>query len=178
MSHEPDHAKVERFASLLATSQRPVFLYAMGLLHHAADAEEVLQETNLVLWRKFDQYQSGTDFARWACSVAHFEILKYREKKGRKERLFSDEFIEILAQQAPPSIDVLESRRAALHQCLTKLKDPDRKLVLDRYQAQATTRSVAESEGRSVQGTRKALHRIRASLMACVERSLERESHS
>jgi len=169
--------KVERFAQLLATCQRRVFLYALGLVHNAADAEEILQETNLVLWRKFDQYQPGTDFAGWACRVAYYEVLKFREKRARDERIFSSDFIEALATESERSSDLLDARREALVRCLGKLSQNDRQLVTRRYQERATTRSVAEALGRSVQGTRKALHRIRMALLACIQRTLAAEEH-
>jgi RNA polymerase sigma-70 factor (ECF subfamily) len=163
---------------LLATCQRRVFLYALGLLHNAADAEEVLQETNLVLWRKFDEFKPGTDFDRWACRVAHYEVLKFREKRSRTARLFSEGFIEALAVVAENGFDQLEPRRTALVRCLGKLHDMDRRLITERYQGQATTESVAHALGRSVQGTRKALHRIRMALLACIERTLAAEERA
>jgi RNA polymerase sigma-70 factor (ECF subfamily) len=172
---ESESSKVEKFATLLATCQRQVFLYVMGLVHHAADAEEVLQETNLVLWRKFHEYQPATEFGRWACSVAYYEVLKLREKKMRHQQLFSNEFVESLAAAGPPSADALQSRREALQGCLAKLNQEDRQLILSRYQPAANTRSVAKSLGRSAQGTRRALHRIRTALLACIERTLSRE---
>lgn len=175
MPSRADSAKIEQFAQLLATCQRQVFVYAMSLLHNAADAEEVLQETNLVLWRKFDQYEPGTEFGRWATKIAHFEVLKVRQKKG-PQRLLSDEFVESLASAAPPPAELLEARRRALLQCLAKLSAADRHLVTLRYQPAANTRSVAESLGRSMQGTRKALHRIRTALGACIDRTLAREN--
>jgi len=169
--------KAERFVRLLATCQRRVFLYALGLVSNAADAEEILQETNLVLWRKFDQYQPGTDFAHWACRIAHFEVLKFRERRARERRLFTSEFIEALAVDSEEALDELDARREALAACLEKLRKTDRQLVLRRYQERATTRSVAKALGRSVQGTRKSLHRIRMALLACIERTLAAEEH-
>ena len=169
---------MERFAQLLARCQRRVFLYALGLVHHAADAEEILQETNLVLWRKFDQYQAGTDFGRWACRIAHYEVLKFREKAARRARLFSGPFIDSLAAEAEKSMDLLDARRKALTCCLGKLTRRDRQLVTLRYQQGATTRNVAEALERSVQGTRKALHRIRAALLTCIERTLAVEQRT
>ncbi len=169
--------KAERFVRLLATCQRRVFLYALGLVYNAADAEEILQETNLVLWRKFDQYQPGTNFAHWACRIAHFEVLKFRERQARQRRLFTSEFIEALAVDSEESLDELDARREALAACLEKLRKTDRQLVLRRYQERATTRSVAKALGRSVQGTRKSLHRIRMALLACIERTLTAEEH-
>ena len=169
--------KVERFAQLLAKCQRRVFLYALGLVHNAADAEEVLQQTNLVLWRKFDQYQPGTDFARWACRIAYYEVLKFRERRSREARLFSNQFVETLAVESQSSMDLWDARREALVRCLKKLTERDRQLVLWRYQENATTRSVAEALGRSIQGTRKSLHRIRIALLGCIERTLAAEEH-
>jgi RNA polymerase sigma-70 factor (ECF subfamily) len=174
----PDPARIEIFTRLLATCQRRVFLYALGLLHNAADAEEVLQETNLVLWRKFDQYLPGTDFGRWACRIAQFEVLRFREKRAQAQRLFSNRFIEGLVEAAEQSLDQADDRRAALAHCLGKLRDSDRQLIARRYEAGATTESVAQAFGRSVQGTRKTLHRIRAALLECIERTLAREDRA
>jgi RNA polymerase sigma-70 factor (ECF subfamily) len=147
------------------------------LLHNAADAEEVLQETNLVLWRKFDQFQPGTEFDRWACRIAYYETLKFREKT-KKERFFSNDFIETLATETEASLEPLDRRRDALTGCLGKLKERDRQLILSRYQSRATTRGIAEALGRSVQGTRKSLHRIRTLLLACIERTLAAEERA
>jgi RNA polymerase sigma-70 factor, ECF subfamily len=168
-------AGIEQFGQLLAKCQRPVFLYAMSLLHNAADAEEVLQETNVVLWQKFEQYRPGTDFVRWAYGIAYYEVLKVREKQSRRHRLFSDDFFARLAVEAQEPSELLEARRQALTGCLQKLAERDRTLILHRYQPSATTRSLAETLGRSLQGTRKSLHRIRSMLLHCVQRTLSRE---
>ena len=69
----------EDFVLLLATCQRPIFLYAMSLLGNVQDAEDVVQESGLVLWKKFHEYQPGTDFVRWACQIARYQSLKLRD---------------------------------------------------------------------------------------------------
>lgn len=169
------HEVVEEFARLLAGCQRKVFLYVLALIHNPADAEEVLQETNLVLWRKFDQYTPGTDFARWACRVAYFEVQKYRRRKARGAALLSDAMVETLAAEAEQQTDLVDRRRSALRKCLQKLPDKWRRLVVWRYQPRATTRAVAEAAGRSVEATRRALHRIRMNLLECIRRTLAAE---
>lgn len=167
--------KAEAFARLLGRCQRKVFLYVLGLIHNAADAEEVQQETNVILWRKFDEYKPGTSFESWACRVAYFEVLKYREKAARHRRVFSAELVETLADEAEKFADEFDDRRDALEGCLTRLRDVDRALVLRRYQPGVSTRKLAESMGRSVQGTRKSLHRIRMTLLECIQRKLAAE---
>lgn len=167
--------KMELFASLLATCQRKVFLYIMALVHNPTDAEEILQETNLILWRKFEQYRPGTDFAQWACRVAYYEVLKYREKRAKQEHLFSTQFLEQFADEVENFLQQADLRREALTGCVQKLRHQDRQLLWQRYQPTATTRSVAEALGRSIQGTRKSLHRIRTTLLECIRRTLARE---
>lgn len=176
-ANQDSSQKAERFARLLGRCQRKVFLYALGLIHNAADAEDILQETNVVLWRKFDEYEPGTSFESWACRVAYFEVLKQREKLARDRRVFSTSLVETLSAEAEKVADEFDDRRDALEGCLTKLRDVDRTLVLGRYQPGATTRGLAESMGRSVQGTRKSLHRIRMSLLECIQRTLAAEEH-
>lgn len=171
-----DH-EVERFTRLLARCQRRIFVYAMSLLHDPNDAEDVLQETNLVLWKKFNEYERGTDFARWACRVAYYEVLKVRRKNGRSARLFSNRFIETLAAGCERNMCEWDDRQEALQRCVGKLNDCDRELVRSRYEPGATTRSVAETSQRSVQGTRKSLLRIRNALFVCVRRALSSRDH-
>ena len=168
--------KGELFARLVGRCQRKVFLYALGLIHNATDAEEIVQETNVVLWRKFDEYEPGTSFESWACRVAYFEVLKFREKSARQRRVFSARLVETLAAEAEEVADEFDDRRDALEGCLTRLRDVDRTLVLQRYQPGATTRGLAESRGRSVQGTRRSLHRIRMTLLECIQRQLAAEA--
>ena len=74
----------------------------------------------------------------------------------REKRLFSDRFLSALAAKSEPSVDVLDARRHALQSSLKKLAEGDRRLILSRYQPSASTATVAEALGRSMQGTRKA----------------------
>lgn len=171
MSGASTSPKVEEYARLLATCQRRVFLYVLSLTGNPSDAEEILQETNLVLWRKFDEFKPGTDFAQWATKIAYYEVLKYRRQKPSHGICFSNDFMESLAAEMDedPSAD---QRRDALSMCMEKLHPKDRDLIVRRYQPRATTRTVAEALQRSVQGTRRSLQRIRAGLLGCIERTL------
>ncbi len=174
MSGASTSPKVEEYARLLATCQRRVFLYVLGLTGNPSDAEEILQETNLVLWRKFDEFKPGTDFTRWATKIAYYEVLKFRREKPSRGICFSNDFMEALAEEINEDA-LVDLRRDALRECMEKLHPKDRDLIVRRYQPQANTRSVAEALQRSVQGTRRSLQRIRAGLLGCIERTLAQE---
>jgi RNA polymerase sigma-70 factor (ECF subfamily) len=168
-------ARAERFATLLGGAQRKLFLYILSLVPNPADAEDILQETNLVLWRKFGEFQPGTDFIGWACKVAFYEVLKHRQAGSRKPLPLSEATLALLAQDAEDVLGEVDSRREALLRCLGKLREPVRHMIRLRYQLGVDTRAVAEAVGRSLEATRRALHRARVALLRCIERELARE---
>jgi RNA polymerase sigma-70 factor (ECF subfamily) len=168
-------ARAERFATLLGGAQRKLFLFILSFVPNPADAEDILQETNLVLWRKFDDFRPGTDFTRWACKVAFYEVLKHRQAGIRKALPLSEGTMALVAQDAEEALGEADSRREALFRCLEKLREPIRRMLRLRYQLGADTRAVAEAVGRSVEATRRALHRARVALLRCIQRELARQ---
>ncbi len=148
----------------------------MSLLGNVDDAEEVVQESGLVLWEKFHEYRPGTDFVRWACQIARFHSLKLRARRFRGPKLFSNEFLAMFAaaSEEKPRAE-LEARRQAILQCMQELKLTDQDLIARRYHKGASTRDVAAALNRSAQGTRRSLQRIREALARCVRRKLVRE---
>jgi RNA polymerase sigma-70 factor (ECF subfamily) len=167
---EPKH--VEAFVQVLTRDQRRILLYIHSLIPNWGEAEEVLQNTNLVLWRKYGEFQLGTNFYGWACSVAHLEVLKWRERRARDSKTLSVEFIDEVGRELVRQGDLIERRHQALAACLDKLRDYDRRLILLRYSDGATTQSVAESLNRPIKSIYAAVNRIRDSLLECINRTL------
>jgi RNA polymerase sigma-70 factor, ECF subfamily len=173
---EPQDAANGEFTALFSTCQRSLFLFSMSLLGNVADAEEVVQDCGLILWKKFHEFQPGTSFIHWACQVARFQALKVREKRFRGPHLFSNDFMASFAVAInDESLAKLELRREAFAECIKRLSPADRELIIRRYREGTSTREVAESLERSVQGTRRSLQRIREALAECVRRKLARE---
>jgi len=142
----------------------------LTLLPNWNDAEEVLQETSLVLWRKFADFQPGTSYISWANRVAYFEVHKFRSRQKRAGQLFSNDLIDMLAEQSDDMRDLLTDQQEALQYCLEKLPDADRRLITSRYQGGATTRSLAQELSRSLESVCNSLKRIRLVLLRCIQR--------
>ncbi|HAB15796.1 MAG TPA: hypothetical protein DCE44_05025 [Verrucomicrobiales bacterium] len=49
-------ADQQRFLSLFLRSERDVFRYVAALVPNVADAGDIVQQTALALWEKFDAY--------------------------------------------------------------------------------------------------------------------------
>ncbi|MFO0807919.1 MAG: sigma-70 family RNA polymerase sigma factor [Gemmataceae bacterium] len=175
MSREVDD-RVDEFVRLLAQHQRRLYLYVVSLVPRPGDAEEVLQETNLVLWREFGQFRPGTNFAAWACRVAFHQVLAWRKKRQRDRLEFSDEFLAAVAAEAEATDELLECRCRALATCLTRLPPHHRTLIQLRYSEGHGIDTIAEQLGRTVDAVYRALSRIRRELHECVTRSLAQEA--
>jgi RNA polymerase sigma-70 factor (ECF subfamily) len=145
----------------------------MSLLGNVDDAEEVVQESGLVLWKKFAEYRPGTDFIRWACQIARFQSLKVRARRFRGPQVFSNDFLAMIAAASEEKSQAeLEARQKAISQCMQELRAADQDLIARRYRKDGSTREAAEALKRSVQGTRRSLQRIREILAKCVRRKL------
>ncbi len=163
----------EQIVQLIGGCQRPLFLYLMGLLCSRDLTEDVLQETNLVIWRKRAQYQPGTNFFAWACKVGFFEACKARQQRRRKVPVFSDVFLDTIAPELFAVAEAAGPLQAALLDCVEELPPDDRELLERRYAEEATVRSVAASVGRSTAAIYKSLSRIHRTLFDCITGKLD-----
>ena len=163
----------DEFTRVFTVNQRAIYLYIRSLVANSADVDELWQETNLVLWQRFADYRPGTNFLAWARRIAYNKVLNYRTRR-RPPLQFSGDFLQRLAssdrifEQHLPWLD-------ALKQCADKLPPPDRELIELRYGTGADCRSVAQALRRPIQSVYKAVGRIRASLLECIQREVAKE---
>lgn len=170
-----DVAREERFLQLFLASERRIHAFILSLVPNWNDADDLLQETSAVVWRRLDEFQSGTDFVAWALSIARYQVLNYRKKKLAHHTRFSDTAFEALAADIATASEGSDARRDALEHCLSKLRPDDRELIRLRYQPDATTQAVAERLGRALKTVYKALNKIHERLLDCVRRTLTLE---
>lgn len=166
------------FVQLFTRHQRRVYLYILAQVPNPVEAEEILQETNVVIWNKFQQFQSGTNFFAWAARIASFEVMKYRDRRRRERLCFSSELVAQIAAESLENADHLGRRRQALMQCLSKLSSRDRELVQSRYAPGESGKGLAERVGRPANSVYQSLSRIRRALFECVNRSLAEEANA
>ncbi len=167
----------EEFARQFAQHQRLLFGYLVTLLGDPAAAEDVFQETCVVLLREREKYQPGSKFVSWATTIAYNQVRRYRREKKQRSRMFGDDLLAQIADEASTRSDELVARREALTACLSKLNDEDRRLVMVAYQESASLKSAAEKLDRPVNTVYKSLNRIRGNLYDCIQRAISSEEH-
>jgi RNA polymerase sigma-70 factor (ECF subfamily) len=166
---ENQSARQQRFLSLFLRSEREIFRYVAALVPNVADAEDIVQQTAIALWEKFDAYDPAQPFTPWACRFALNKARQWIERRQRWQALLQGGLAEQLAQRREELRPELECRLKHLESCLAKLPAEQRSLVEGYYYRRSRIEELAESTGRTVAATYKALQRIRQALLLCVE---------
>ena len=162
----------KQFLSLFMANERRIYNFILSLVGNYSDADDLMQETAVVMLRRFDEFEAEGNFAAWGMQVARYKILNFRKRRGNKLRLFSSEAFERIIAQSEVLIERDDERMRALQDCVLKLNENDRRLISMRYENEITTREVAERIGRSVEGLYQSLARIHKLLLQCINRTL------
>lgn len=172
----PQKDLYEAFVQVFVRHEPNLRSFVRPLVRTWDDVEEVMQQTCLVLWRKYAEFQPGSDFLSWGCTIARYEVLKFRRSRARDKHHFGDELILHLADEGAEESRRLERERRALDTCIQRLPEEQRDLIERCYGGEMKINEVAEVLGRSATSLYKALNRIRQVLLECIERSLAQEA--
>jgi RNA polymerase sigma-70 factor (ECF subfamily) len=177
MGGEYSQQRKEEFASILQQHQSRLFGYIHSLVRDLNDADDLFQQTTIILWKKFDEFDRQRSFFSWACGVARLEIANFLRSRGRQRLYFRDDLSLLLVEaQAEMTNEELEDRRDALARCVEKLGPRDRELLTECYGEASGVHEAAHRRGRSPQSVYNSLRRIRRALFACITRTLAHES--
>lgn len=168
--------KSEYFVQLLAENQNRIFGYVFSLLGDHNRAADVVQETNLVMWRKIDDFDPERSFLPWAFAVARFQVLAHLRDSKRDRLLLDGDLVEMLATESEEQASRIDEFREMLRPCLQRLTPSNRDLIERRYYRGMSVASVAEAVDRSVSAVKVALLRVRRSLAECVDQKMAAKS--
>ena len=165
----------EDFVYQITDWQNRLFGYLVTLLGNVHDARDVLQETNLVLWRKAGEGEEIRDFGAWAKRCAQFQALAFLRDRKRDRHVFDEETMmrliddEAAEQERAPDD---EERSIALRDCLAGMAEDKRRLLRERYQEERSIRELATGLGKKESAIKMKLMRLRKLLLGCMEGKL------
>ncbi len=162
----------EQFVKQLTEHQNRLFGYVFSLLGDHARSADVLQETNLTLWRKLDEFDDKRPFLPWAFGVARLQVLAHMRDQKRDKLLLDTQLAETMSREAEQGIEQFEAIRSALRPCIQLLTPANQELVKGRYIRDRSIADLATQLDRSVGSVKVALLRIRRQLSECVKRRL------
>jgi RNA polymerase sigma-70 factor (ECF subfamily) len=161
----PQHR--ESLPELIGRHRRALLAYIFAIVRDHHRAEDVYQETMLVLARQWDTYETVHSFHSLSREIARRQALAALRKDQRAPLLLSDEALDALdaafgAEVAPePPVE-------ALDHCLEKAPGFWRNVVRLRYWECLSVIDIAEALGRSPNTISVTLNRMRLRLADCI----------
>src|SRR5437660_476134 len=116
--NEPDRHEEFMRAFIVAEPKLRAYAYSCGLSRE--QAEDLIQEEALVLWRRYDSYDRTRPFLPWALGIAHHLIQKGRQA-SRQTLILSSGLAEQVARTYAEMADEIDRRQGALRHCVDKL---------------------------------------------------------
>ncbi|MDP4624534.1 MAG: sigma-70 family RNA polymerase sigma factor [Akkermansiaceae bacterium] len=173
-SNNPDSDRGQLFSKLLIANRHRIYGFIYSLVQNHQGAEDLMQEVSMVLWRRFDQFEEGTDFAVWAFAVARYCTLNWRRKQARLPLALDDEDLMRLVDESMVVGCESSDLRDDLHHCLGKLPDKLRKILWARYQKEEGANDIAANQGLSVRSVYLFLEKAHSLLLGCMQRRMNR----
>jgi RNA polymerase sigma-70 factor (ECF subfamily) len=166
-------AKTEQFIHLLSSNHYRIYAFIQSLVVNESDADDIMQDTSTIIWKKFDSFKAGTDFVAWGITIAKYRVLEYQKKK--KGYALSEETLQLLADESERMMPQLESKFQALKDCVSKLNEQDKTILNLRYTYSYSAKMIARRIGTTINMVYRNMSRIKLLLTQCVHRRLSAE---
>jgi len=162
----------DEFVLDLTQCQQRLYGYIFRRVANREQAREVLQQTNLMLCRKANDFEPGTNFNAWAITVAHYQILSYRKTQARDRLVFTDEVFAVVAEREDEN-EMRDKVLRYLRSCLEAMSSENQLVIKLRYEGGFAMEQIAMKVGKKVGAVRVKLHRLRCNLRDCVQNQLQ-----
>lgn len=159
----------DEFIQLLTVHQPHLQGFIVASLGNRSDCDDVLQKTNLVLWKKSAEFRAGAPFLPWALAIARFEVLAFCRDRQRDRLVFHDDVAELMSEEAFPEMNDVPERQKALQKCVERLSDTQKEVLRLRYVGNKRIREVSELTRRTATSIKVMLFRTRKTLKKCIE---------
>lgn len=164
------------FELLVRENSGQLAAYLRTLVRDPGLVDDLIQETFITAWQKFDEFDQTRPLAPWLRGIA----LNLARNAGRRRQrdclIFTDSVGEIIEStiRAIESSggDNWEQKTAALAKCVDLLKPKSRELLQLRYENGLNASEIAAKTDSSAAGIRKQLQRIRSTLASCVKQRI------
>ena len=162
----------ERFISLMTRHQPDIRAFLSSVVWDRHRVEDLLQETALVLWRKYDTYDPSRSFGAWARGIALNLARQSQDRHKASEVALSAPALQAVARAYDATPEFGSDRQEALRTCLEGLPDPSRRILALRYENSMTLDAIARRLEKRLEAVHMTLSRIRAKLLSCVRQKI------
>jgi len=173
-----DADRQAQFLRLFLSTERELFRYVTAIVPSVEDASEIVQQTALLLWAKFDQYDSSQPFTPWACGFALNVARQWMASRRRWASILESGVSQMLLARRAELLPDLDKRLQHLESCLGKLTEQQRTLIERYYWRREGVIVISQELRVSAEAVYKSLQRIRHRLRACIDVAIQSDGSS
>jgi RNA polymerase sigma-70 factor (ECF subfamily) len=160
------------FVELFRAINRRVLMFAMRLLGDRQDAEEVLNDTALELWRHPDRFRGDSRFMTYVLGIAHHAACSRLRSRGRREADAGDDIEEVADDDSTPFDMVWKKETlAAVGRCMDGLSERRRVIVHLAYFEDMSREEIGRIIGCEANAVRQHLCQALRKMKPCLARS-------
>lgn len=168
--YNKDNERYNEYIDNIAKYQKKLYAYIFTLVMDSFAANDILQETNITLWKKYKSFKPGTNFNAWAYRIASYQVKAYtRDKKRQKWITLDNNLIDDISNIIIDKHKKFDIRYGALEKCIEKISASDRNYLIERYINELSLEKLSKKFNRSIGALKQVYHRIRSKLRKCVE---------
>ena len=172
---EHRHADVGEFEHLVREHQAGLRAFIRALGADEVWVDDLAQETFIVAYRRFDDFETGTDFGKWLRGIARNLVANEHRKNTRRSRLLPFAVTEVLLDQTGGTNDLdpdLGRLLPLMHECVGRLPEHSRELLRHRYDAGKNASVLARELHMTADAVRQTLMRLRVAVKNCIEKKM------
>ena len=145
------------FEQLYKSYWQKVFRLCMGFVNDYDIAQDIAQETFIIVWQKLDTFRNESSIGTWIFRIASNNCLRQIEKE---KRFLKAELPINITEENHPSI---EPQIQFLYKCIAQLPETER-IIISLELEDVKQAEIAKIVGLSEANTRVKIHRIKEKL--------------
>lgn len=162
------------FTALVREHADMLLTFIRATIHDSATVDDIFQETMLVVWRRFNDYDPSRPLAKWLRGIAHKLILAHFRSLKKRPLYCEDTVLQILDERLShidrqPG-DTWKDKVTALEGCIDHLPSALKQCIQLFYRDECRTEDIAAAVSASREAVKKRLQRARALLVECLQR--------
>ena len=145
------------FEELYKTYWQKIFRLCMGYVNDYDIAQDIAQETFIIVWQKLDTFRNESSIGTWIFRIASNNCLRQIEKEKRFQKA------ELPINITEEKHNSLEPQIQFLYKCIAELPETDR-IIISLELEEVKQTEIANIVGLSEANTRVRIHRIKEKL--------------
>lgn len=167
-----EDVRYEAFLKLYKAHHKLIFRYILTISPNLSAAEDIMQDTMLLMWRKFDQFRPGTNFTSWGIQIAKYNVSNFYQKSTRVNIQFDTDALENLVGHQQKFTENKDGFINALRECARKLDSRNLEILQMKYHQGLKAKEISERIGMTIHAVYKGLARVQYALQKCIQQRL------